>query len=205
MAVVRVAKTKDYTVMSNHHFKEKEMSLKAKGLLSLMLSLPDDWDYTIKGLVAINKENESAIMATLKELKSFGYLEVIKKMPNETESGRIEYEYIVHEEPKKQGVENLGVENLGVEKQGVEKQKQGVEKQGVENLGVENQGIENQRQLNTKEYNTKKIKYEKINKKEKLIKEKSSSSFPETEECKLDILDPEDKYPPLPPLSEYPF
>ena len=178
MAVVRVAKTKDYTVMSNHHFKEKEMSLKAKGLLSLMLSLPDDWDYTIKGLVAINKENESAIMATLKELKSFGYLEVIKKMPNETESGRIEYEYIVHEEPKKQGVENLGVEN---------------------------QGIENQRQLNTKEYNTKKIKYEKINKKEKLIKEKSSSSFPETEECKLDILDPEDKYPPLPPLSEYPF
>ena len=200
MAVMRVAKTKDYTVMSNQHFKEKEMSLKAKGLLSLMLSLPDDWDYTIKGLVAINKENESAIMATLKELKSFGYLEVIKKMPNETESGRIEYEYIVHEEPKKQGVENLGVE-----KQGVEKQKQGVEKQGVENQGVENQGIENQIQLNTKELNTKKSNTKKINKKEKLIKEKSSSSFPETEECKLDILEPEDKYPPLPPLSEYPF
>lgn len=200
MAVVRVAKTKDYTVMSNRHFKEKEMSLKAKGLLSLMLSLPDDWDYTIKGLVAINKENESAIMATLKELKSFGYLEVIKKMPNETESGRIEYEYIVHEEPKKQGVENLGVE-----KQGVEKQKQGVEKQGVENLGVENQGIENQIQLNTKELNTKKSNTKKINKKEKLKKEKSSSSFPETEECKLDILPPESDYPPLPPLSEYPF
>ena len=201
MAVVRVAKTKDYTVMSNHHFKEKEMSLKAKGLLSLMLSLPDDWDYTIKGLVAINKENESAIMATLKELKSFGYLEVIKKMPNETESGRIEYEYIVHEEPKKQGVENLGVE-----KQGVEKQKQGVEKQGVENLGVENQGIENQIQLNTKELNTKESNTKKNKyKKEKLKKEKSFSSFPETEECKLDILEPEDKYPPLPPLSEYPF
>lgn len=194
MAVVRVAKTKDYTVMSNHHFKEKEMSLKAKGLLSLMLSLPDDWDYTIKGLVAINKENESAIMATLKELKSFGYLEVIKKMPNETESGRIEYEYIVHEEPKKQGVENLGVE------------KQGVEKQGVENLGVENLGIENQIQLNTKELNTKESNTKKNKyKKEKLKKEKSSSSFPETEECKLDILEPEDKYPPLPPLSEYPF
>ena len=196
MAVVRVAKTKDYTVMSNRHFKEKEMSLKAKGLLSLMLSLPDDWDYTIKGLVAINKENESAIMATLKELKSFGYLEVIKKMPNETESGRIEYEYIVHEEPKKQGVENLGVE-----KQGVEKQKQGVEKQGVENQGIENQRQLNTKELNTKESNTKKNKY----KKEKLKKEKSSSSFPEIEECKLDILEPEDKYPPLPPLSEYPF
>lgn len=194
MAVVRVAKTKDYTVMSNRHFKEKEMSLKAKGLLSLMLSLPDDWDYTIKGLVAINKENESAIMATLKELKSFGYLEVIKKMPNETESGRIEYEYIVHEEPKKQGVENLGLE------------KQGVEKQGVENLGIENQGIENQIQLNTKELNTKESNTKKNKyKKEKLKKEKSSSSFPETEECKLDILEPEDKYPPLPPLSEYPF
>ena len=189
MAVVRVEKIKDYTVMSNRHFKEKEMSLKAKGLLSLMLSLPDDWDYTIKGLVAINKENESAIMATLKELKSFGYLEVIKKMPNETESGRIEYEYIVHEEPKKQGVENLGVE-----------------KQGVENLGIENQGIENQIQLNTKELNTKESNTKKNKyKKEKLKKEKSSSSFPETEECKLDILEPEDKYPPLPPLSEYPF
>lgn len=71
MAVIRVEKTKNYTVMSNYHFKEKEMSLKAKGLLSLMLSLPDNWDYTIAGLVTICKENESAIKSALDELKIF--------------------------------------------------------------------------------------------------------------------------------------
>lgn len=71
MSVIRVEKTKNYTVMSNYHFKEKEMSLKAKGLLSLMLSLPDNWDYTIAGLVTICKENESAIKSALDELKIF--------------------------------------------------------------------------------------------------------------------------------------
>lgn len=114
MAVFRVEKTRDYTIMSNHHFREKNMSLKAKGLLSLMLSLPEKWDYSIAGLVAICKENETSIKTALDELKEFGYLQVIKKMPNETKSGRIEYEYIVYEqkqEVQKQGVENLGVEN----------------------------------------------------------------------------------------------
>ena len=72
MAVIRINKTSDYTVMSNAHFREKEMSLKAKGLLSLMLSLPDTWDYSINGLVAFCKENESAIKSTLNELKRFG-------------------------------------------------------------------------------------------------------------------------------------
>lgn len=118
MAVFRVEKNKNYTIMSNYHFKETNMSLKAKGLLSLMLSLPDNWDYSIAGLVAICKENETSIKSALDELKQFGYLEVIKKMPNETKTGRIEYEYIVYEqkqENKKQGIENLGVEFLGVE------------------------------------------------------------------------------------------
>lgn len=118
MAVFRVEKNKDYTIMSNYHFREKEMSLKAKGLLSLMLSLPEKWDYSISGLVAICKENETSIKTALDELKEFGYLEVIKKMPNETKTGRIEYEYIVYEqkqEGKKQGIENLGVEIQGVE------------------------------------------------------------------------------------------
>lgn len=99
MSVIRVAKTKNYTIMSNTHFKEKGMSLKAKGLLSLMLSLPDNWDYSINGLVAICKENRECIRSTLNELKEFGYLEVRKLLPNETENGRIEYEYIVHESP----------------------------------------------------------------------------------------------------------
>ena len=138
MAVLRINKSSDYTVMSNRHFKEKEMSLKAKGLLSLMLSLPDNWDYSISGLVAICKENESAIKSTLKELQNFGYLLVTKKFPNETESGRIEYIYDIFEQPRKN-------------------QEQETEKQGVENLPVENQGVENQGQLNTNTLNTKEL------------------------------------------------
>lgn len=117
MSVIRVNKTKNYTVMSNEHLKDKRLSLKAKGLLSVMLSLPDTWDYSISGLVAICKESETAVKSTLNELKSCGYLVVTKKMPNETESGRIEYVYDIFEKAKtgKQEVEKQGVENLGVE------------------------------------------------------------------------------------------
>lgn len=114
MAVIRVNKTKDYVVMSNSHFREKNMSLKAKGLLSEMLSLPDNWDYSIQGLAAMNKENETAIKSALEELKEFGYLKVTKIMPKDSSSGRIEYVYDIFED-KKQGVGFLGVENLGVE------------------------------------------------------------------------------------------
>lgn len=146
MAKFKVNKTKDYTIMSNYHLKEKEMSLKAKGLLSIMLSLPEDWDYSIAGLVSICKENESAIKGALSELKEFGYLEIIKLMPNESSNGRIDYEYNIYEMPKqegkKQGVENLGVENLD-----------------VEILEVENQGQlnTNNKILNNKELNNKKL------------------------------------------------
>ena len=61
MAVFRVERTRDYTVMSNHHLKNKDLSLKAKGLLSQMLSLPENWDYTLAGLSAINRESKDAI------------------------------------------------------------------------------------------------------------------------------------------------
>ena len=140
---IRVHKTKDYTVMSNYHLKEKGMSLKAKGLLSVILSLPDDWDYSIAGLAAISKENETAIKSALQELKEFGYLKITKKMPNETDTGRIEYCYDIFERPiKKQEGEKQGVENLG-----------------VEFLGVEFLGVENQGQLNTnKETTNNKVK-----------------------------------------------
>ena len=131
MSVVRINKTKDYTVMSNHHFKNKRLSLKAKGLLSQMLSLPDNWDYTIAGLCAINKENETAIKSALDELKECGYLVVSKLMPNQTDSGRIEYVYDIYEQP--------------------------IEKQGIENLPLEIQPVEKQRQLNIKELKTKKL------------------------------------------------
>lgn len=138
MSVIRVNKSKDYTTMSNYHFKDKRISLKAKGLLSQMLSFPDDWDYSIQGLVAINKENEVAIKGALDELKNYRYLIITKKMPNETESGRIEYIYDIYERPKQDG-----------------------EKQGVENLGLEFLGLENQVQYNTNNKLTKnkRIKY----------------------------------------------
>lgn len=138
MSVIRVNKNKDYTTMSNYHFKDKRITLKAKGLLSQMLSLPEDWDYSINGLVAINKENEGAIKGALDELKNYNYLIITKKMPNETESGRIEYVYDIYEKPKQEG-----------------------KKQGVENQGVVFQGVENQGQYNTnnKITNNKNIKY----------------------------------------------
>mgnify|MGYP003305517553 CR=1 FL=1 len=120
MAVIRVNKNKDYTVMSNNHFRNKDMSLKAKGLLSLMLSLPDDWDYSINGLVSICKEQESAIKATLSELKELGYLIIRKQMPNETDTGRFEYIYDIYEYPK-QGYEKQAVENQPLEIQPIEK------------------------------------------------------------------------------------
>lgn len=137
MSVYRVHKTKDYTVMSNVHLKDKRISLKAKGLISVMLSLSDEWQYSIQGLAGISKENETAIKTALDELKEFGYITVTKKMPNETQSGRIEYEYDIFETPREE--------------------KQGAEKQGVEIQGVEIQGVENQGQLNTKELNTKEL------------------------------------------------
>lgn len=118
MAIIRVNKNKNYSVMSNNHFKEKEMSLKAKGLLSEMLSLPDNWNYSIAGLVSINKESKNTIISILEELKNFGYLKVTKKYPNETDSGRIEYVYDIYEEkqePKKQGLEFQGLEKQGLE------------------------------------------------------------------------------------------
>lgn len=119
MPVFKVYKNNNYTVMSNYHFKERKMSLKAKGLLSLMLSLPDDWDYSIGGLVAICKENETAIKSAIAELKEFGYVELIKLTPDKTVSGRFEYIYNIYETPKQncknQDVENLPLENLQVE------------------------------------------------------------------------------------------
>lgn len=119
MAIIRINKTSDYTIMSNYHLKEPNMSLKAKGLLSLMLSLPDNWDYSIKGLVSICKENISSIKSILNELKKFGYLKITKILPNETKSGRFEYIYDIYEMPKqeykKQEVENQPLEILPLE------------------------------------------------------------------------------------------
>ena len=73
MAVFRIEKTRDYTVMSNHHLRNTALSLKAKGLLSLMLSLPEGWDYTTKGLARICKDGVDSICAGVRELEEQGY------------------------------------------------------------------------------------------------------------------------------------
>lgn len=77
MAVFRIERTRDYTVMSNHHLRNHELSLKAKGLLSMMLSLPDDWNYTTRGLAKICKEGVDAIGGALRELETAGYICVL--------------------------------------------------------------------------------------------------------------------------------
>ena len=99
-SVIRVEKTKNYTVMSNQHFHVTNMSLKAKGLLSLILSLPDNWEYSISGLSSICKESSGTIKSTLNELKDLGYLEVIKHDPSPDNGGRYTYEYIIYEVSK---------------------------------------------------------------------------------------------------------
>ena len=98
MAIFRVAKTRDYTVMSNYHLRDKNLSLKAKGLLSLILSLPEDWNYTTRGLAAICKEGVDSIGAALRELESAGYL---ARHRLRDRSGRIsDTEYVVYESPR---------------------------------------------------------------------------------------------------------
>ena len=143
MSVIRVHKNKNFTVMSNTHLRDKNLSLKAKGLLSVMLSLPDDWDYSIAGLCSICKENETAVKSAINELKANRYVIVIREEPTKENGGRIKYNYEVYEEPQEE--------------------KQDSEKQGIEILGVEFQGVENQGQLNTNISNTDKLNTDKLN------------------------------------------
>ena len=163
MSVVRVNKSREYTVMSNYHLRDLRLSLKAKGLLSQILSLPDNWNYTVAGLVEINKENETAINSTLNELKQCGYLVVTKLMPNQTKTGRIEYVYDIYEKSLNDTLEK------GKEQEG--------EKQDLEILGVEVQGIENRVQLNTNIQNTELQNTENKNSQRKNVKKESSKTF----------------------------
>ena len=97
MAVFRVEKNKGYTVMSNHHLRNKELSLKAKGLLSQMLSLPEDWDYTLAGLSLINREKIDAIREAVRELENAGY---IQRSRERDEKGCLRgTTYVIYEQP----------------------------------------------------------------------------------------------------------
>lgn len=139
---IKINKTTNYTVMSNIHLRDKRLTLKAKGLLSMMFSLPEKWDYSIRGITSLCKEKETSVKSCLDELKETGYLVITKYLPNETESGRIEYQYDIYEQPLQKNADEFS--------------KQEGKKQGVENLGVEILEVENQVQINKEELNKEK-------------------------------------------------
>lgn len=150
MAVIRVNNTKGFTVMSNYHFQDKEISLKAKGLLGLMLSLPSNWDYSVNGLVAIVKENKAAVQTALKELEEHKYL---KRTRVQNETGRFDYIYDIYEKP----YDKLPcTENRCTDIQCTENQPQINTNKQITNK-------QNTKELNTNEYKEKNIKKESIN------------------------------------------
>jgi hypothetical protein len=148
MSVIRVNNTKGFTVISNYHFQDKEISLKAKGLLGLMLSLPSNWDYSINGLVAIVKENKAAVQSALKELEEHKYL---KRTKVQDETGRFDYVYDIYEKPydKLPCTENRCTENRCTENPCTENQpqintnKQSTNKQNTKELNTNNSLKEN--------------------------------------------------------------
>ena len=98
MAVFRIERTRDYTVMSNHHLRDKGLSLKSKGLLSMMLSLPEDWNYTTRGLAKICKEGVDAIGGALRELESAGY--IVRHQMRDRQGRISDTEYVIYEQPQ---------------------------------------------------------------------------------------------------------
>ena len=121
MSVFRIHKTNNYTVMSNNHFKERAMSLKAKGLLSLMLSLPDDWSYNVSGLVKLSKDGKDSVMSALAELEKFGYLKRTQVINNKGQFAGVQYN--IYEVPQSenpvadsQKSEDQSAENSNTEK-----------------------------------------------------------------------------------------
>ena len=144
MAVFRVEKNKGYTVMSNHHLRNKELSLKAKGLLSQMLSLPEDWDYTLAGLSLINRESIDAIRTAVWELEKAGY---ITRRQGRDEKGKMTaIEYTIYEQPQPPELDCPVLENPT-----------------ADNPTTENPTSENPMQLNKDKLITEKQKKEGLN------------------------------------------
>ena len=147
MAVFRVEKNKGYTVMSNHHLRNKELSLKAKGLLSQMLSLPEDWDYTLAGLSLINREKIDAIREAVRELENAGY---IQRSRERDEKGRLRgITYVIYEQPPKLDLPTL--------------EKPTLDNPTLEKPMLEKPTLENPTQLNKEIQKTNLPKKEKLN------------------------------------------
>ncbi len=98
MAVFRIERTRDYTVMSNHHLRNANLSLKAKGLLSMVLSLPEDWNYTARGLAKICKEGVDPIGTALRELERAGY--IVRHKKRDKSGWLTDTEYVIYEQPQ---------------------------------------------------------------------------------------------------------
>lgn len=142
-SVIRVHKTKNFTIINNEALFEKPpLSMSAKGLLCFMLALPDDWNYSIDGLVSVCKEGRHAVKATLKELKERGYLIIEKISPHKSESGRFEYVYHIYESKQNLQKQEVGFQPLEI---------QAIEIQATENQPNNKELINNG--LNTKELN----------------------------------------------------
>ena len=149
MAVFRVERNTGYTVMSNHHLRNKELSLKAKGLLSQMLSLPEDWDYTLAGLSYINRESIDAIRTAVWELEKAGY---ITRRQGRDEKGKMTaIEYTIYEQPQPPGLDYPVLENPTADKP------------ILENPIPDNPTLENPTQLNKELLKTNLPKKEKLN------------------------------------------
>ena len=133
MSVFKIEKNQNYTVMSNHHLRDRNLSYKAKGLLSFMLSLPDDWDYSLAGLCSISKESRDGIRSILKELQEHHYIEIEKVRGDK---GYFEYNYLIYEIPHFKNVEKNNP--------------------GMENPYMDNPDMETTTQINTNKINTNK-------------------------------------------------
>lgn len=165
-SVVRVHKNTDFTIMSNHHLRNLKLSLKAVGLMSKILGLPDGWNYSIAGLVKICKEGETAVRSALHELIDEKYVYVEKLPPNYSKSGRFEYVYHIYEIPYEDMPNGLECPELFIklrEEAKLNADSQDAEKQDTENLHLEIQGVENQGQLNTYISSTKELSTKKLN------------------------------------------
>ena len=159
---ITVQRNKNFTVMGNYHLRDKNLSLKAIGLMSKVLGLPDDWAYSMSGLISICKEGREAVSGALKELKKYGYFEMNKRMPSK-DNPTFDYDYTfyenpaenpnykpveVQEKPKKQG-NSLIIVTAG---SGVKPTKD-VEKLGVENQDTEKPSLDNPQELNINKQN----------------------------------------------------
>lgn len=113
--VFRINKSKDFTIMSNYHLQDPNLSLKAKGFLSILFSLPENWQYSKNGLLSLIKEGKTTLESVMKELKDSGYLKITQKRIN----GRYSYEYDIYEKPSdcSPHTENQGIENLDIYKE----------------------------------------------------------------------------------------